>query len=97
MAEIVNLRENEYQVIVSELSKMHTEQMQNIKEIVSELQKLVTSNDSFTANHTSKKILDILDVLSDDILALLQQSFQDSEAGVANMILSMTTTDSACG
>lgn len=96
MAEIINLREEEYETIVSELSKMHTDQLQSVSSVIAEIRKLVTSEDIFSANLTSKKITDMLDVLSDDVMTLLQQAFQDSEAGVANMITSTMTTDSAC-
>lgn len=96
MAEIINLREEEYETIVSELSKMHTDQLQSVSSVIAEIRKLVTSEDIFSANLTSKKITDMLDVLSDDVMTLLQQAFQDSEAGVANMITSTMITDSAC-
>lgn len=96
MAEIINLREEEYETIVSELSKMHTDQLQSVSSVIAEIRKLVTSEDIFSANLTSKKVTDMLDVLSDDVMTLLQQAFQDSEAGVANMITSTMITDSAC-
>lgn len=97
MAQVINLRENEYQTIVSELEKMHTDQLQNIENIINEMKTLVTSEDTFSVNLTSKKMVDMLDMLSEDVMSLLKQVFQDSEAGVANMITSTMTTDSACG
>lgn len=97
MAQIINLRENEYQTIVSELGKMHTDQLQNVENIINEMKTLVTSEDAFSANLTSKKMEDMLDTLSNDVMTLLKQAFQDSEAGIANMITTIMTTDSACG
>lgn len=97
MAQVINLRENEYQTIVSELSKMHANQLQSVADIITDLKTIVTSDDIFTANLTSKKVEDMLDMLSSNIMMLLEQAFQDSEAGVANMIKSVTATDSACG
>lgn len=97
MAQVINLRENEYQTIVTELGKMHIAQLQNVETIINEMKTLVTSEDAFSANLTSKKMVDMLDMLSEDIMPLLKQAFQDSEAGVANMITSTITTDSACG
>lgn len=96
MAQIINLRENEYQTIVSELTKMHTDQLQSVNAVIAAMKNLVTSADAFSANLTSKKMEDMLDTLSADILTLLEQAFQDSEAGVANMIKSAVVTDSAC-
>lgn len=96
MAQIINLRENEYQTIVSELKKMHADHLQNVADIIKEMKTLVSSNDVFSANLTSKKMEDMLDVLANDIMPLLQKAFQDSEAGVANMITTTMVTDSAC-
>lgn len=97
MAQIINLRENEYQTIVSELAKMHTNQLQNVADVIAKMKTLVTSDDVFSTNLTSKKIEDMLDTLLSDIIILLEQVFQDSEAGVANMIKSVMATDGACG
>ncbi len=97
MAQIINLREDEYRNIVTELAKMHTDQLQNIETIINEMKTLVTSEDAFSTDLTSKKMVDMLDTLSDDVMTLLKQAFQDSEAGVANMITTTVTTDSACG
>lgn len=97
MAQIINLREDEYHNIVTELAKMHTDQLQNIETIINEMKTLVTSEDAFSTDLTSKKMVDMLDTLSDDVMTLLKQAFQDSEAGVANMITTTVTTDSACG
>lgn len=97
MAQIINLREDEYRNIVTELAKMHTDQLQNIETIINEMKTLVTSEDAFSADLTSKKMVDMLDTLSEDVMTLLKQAFQDSEAGVANMITTTVTTDSACG
>lgn len=96
MAQIINLRESEYQTIVSELSNMHTNQMDKIREIIGDLNELVTSKTTFSADMVSENITNMLAVLSDSILPLLEQTFQDSEAGVANMITSTTVTDTAC-
>lgn len=97
MAQIINLRENEYQTIASELAKMHTEQLQSVNAVIDAMRKLVTSVDAFSADLTSKKLEDMLDMLSADVIALLEQAFQDSEAGVANMIMSTRLTDSVRG
>lgn len=96
MAQIINLRENEYQTIVSELEKMHSCHLQNVAGIIKEMKTLVSSDDAFSANLTSKKMEDMLDALANDIMPLLQKAFQDSEAGVANMITTTMVTDSAC-
>lgn len=97
MAANINLRENEYQTIISELTKMHTDHLQNVDIVIKEMKALVTSEEGFSVNLTSKKMEDMLDVLSNDVMALLKQAFQDSEAGIANMITSTVATDSACG
>lgn len=96
MAQLINLRETEYQTIVTELSKMHTDHLQCVEDVITKLRNIVTSDDIFSANQTSKKMEDMLDMVTSDITTLLEQAFKDSEAGVANMISSITTTDSAC-
>ena len=97
MAQTVNLREAEYQTIVTELSQMHTDQLRNVEDFIAEMKMMVTSQEIFWANKTSAKMVDMLDVLSNDIMTLVEQAFQDSEARVANMIASTVTTDTACG
>lgn len=97
MAQLINLRQTEYDTIVSELSTMHTDQLQCVADVITKLRTIVTSDDIFSANQTSKKMEDMLDMVTSDVISLLEQAFTDSEAGVANMITTITTTDSACG
>ncbi|MDE7284205.1 MAG: hypothetical protein K2N85_11585 [Lachnospiraceae bacterium] len=96
MAQLINLRETEYQTIVTELSKMHTDQLECVRDVISRLSILALGNDLFYAEKTSRKMKDMLDLVTSDIIVLLEQAFKDSEAGVANMISSITITDSAC-
>lgn len=97
MASIINMRENEYQAIASELAKMHAEQLESINAVISEMRELVTSEDAFYAEQTTEKMLDMLDAFSSEIISLLKQVFRDSEAGTSNMIESMMITDSIRG
>ncbi len=97
MAQTVNLREAEYQTIVAELSQMHTDQLSTVEDFVAEMKMMVTSQEIFWANKTSVKMTDMLDVLSGDIMTLIKQAFQDSEAGVANMVTSIMITDTVKG
>ncbi len=94
MAQVINLRENEYQTIKTELEKMHTDQLQSVAGIIREMKALVTSGDTFLADKTSPKIEDMLNMLSNDVIMLLKQAFHDSEAGITNMIKSAVVTDS---
>lgn len=94
MAEKVNLRQSEYETIGTELSNMHTTQLENINGIIDEIRTMVTDEQVFAVNDISSKITDMLDVLSTDVVALLEQIFEGSENGVANMITSMSLTDS---
>ncbi len=96
MAENINLREQEYQTIVSELSTMHTTQLQNVADVIATMKILASDKSVFSANLTSQKIIDMLDTLSNEVMTLLEQAFTDSEAGVANMITSTVATDTYC-
>lgn len=96
MAQIINLRDAEYQTIMMELSKMHADQLQCVDDIITNLKFTARNHDFFSANKTSKKIEDMLDMVKSDIIALLGQAFHDSEAGVANMISIIKTKDSIC-
>lgn len=93
MAQVINLREDEYQTILSELAKIQTNQLQSVANIITEMKDLVTSEDVFSANLTSKKVEDMLDMLSSDIMALLEQVFHDSGVGLCNMIKNTIVTD----
>lgn len=97
MAQVINLREDEYQTIAAELSAIHAGQLQSVTDIIAQMKTLVTSNDTFSADLTSKKIEDMLDMLSGNVMTLLEQAFEDSETGVASMIKSIMAADSVCG
>lgn len=97
MAQKINLRQSEYGTIVTELEKMHTEQLQNAADIIAEMRSVVTSGDVFKTDQTSQKVADMLDMVSGEVMALLEQAFQSSETGVTTMIASVMATDTACG
>lgn len=97
MAQRINLRESEYQIIMTELTKMHADHLRNVSSVIGEMKTLVNSEDIFSADLTSQKMTEMLDLLASDVMTLLQQAFWDSEAGVANMMASSMITDSACG
>lgn len=94
MAQKVNLREEEYLNMVERLEEMHENQLKMVWNFIIELKILVTSQEIFWANETSTKITDMLDMVSDDVMPLLEEAFQDSETGVASMIESIMATDS---
>ena len=97
MAQVINLREDEYQTLVEQLVKMHANQLQNVTDVINEMRALVTSDEVFSANMTSKKIEDMLDMLSSDVITLLEQVFHDCEIGIGNMIKNTLSTDGICG
>lgn len=96
MADKINLRAEEYHAIQAELRRMHEIQIQTIGEVIEELKALVTNEDAFKADQTSNKMEDMLKVLSVNTADLLQEVFDTSEAGIANMIDTVTITDTAC-
>lgn len=97
MAQIVNLRQTEYKDITTELSKMHIEQLMCIEDVISKLRIIANNKSFFSASQTSKKMVDMLDVITSDVISLLKQIFNDSDKGINNMINSIMTTDSIYG
>lgn len=97
MGQKVNLREEEYRIIVTELEKMHTRQLVMMRSVIEQIKTMGTSKDIFSTLETSLKISNLLNTVSNSVIELLEQVFQDSEAGVANMIESTMTTDSIKG
>lgn len=93
MGNTINLREDEYMTIKTELHNMHQEQLQNISSFISQLKELASSADTFSTTYTSKMIEELLDAFSADVFTLLRQAFRDSEAGIAHMISSVVATD----
>ena len=93
---VVNLREEEYQLIVTELKKMHTEQLKTIKAVIKKIKTIATYGSFFSAQLTSKRVSDVLDTISNDIVKLLEQVFQESEASIEKMIENTITTDGGC-
>lgn len=93
---VVNLREEEYQVIVTELKKMHTEQLETIRAVIEKIKTIATYSSFFSAHLTSKRVSDVLDTISNDIVKLLEEVFQESEASIEKMIENTITTDGEC-
>lgn len=93
MAQLINLRMAEYELIQNKLSDMHTLQIENIRQVIGELKNLVSDENLFFANETSEKVLVLLEVLSTEVIPLLEQAFEDSELGVVCMIEKTMETD----
>lgn len=95
MAEKINLREKEYQAVIAEMQKMHQEQINAITTVINQMRTLVTREDCFSANLTSKKMMEMLDTISGNIVKPMQQAFQNSETAMTNMITNVIETDKA--
>lgn len=91
---VVNLREAEYQAVMTELETMHENQLQTIRAVIEQIKEMVTSKDVFSTIETSANIGNLLCKIEFNVVGLLEQAFQDSEAGVANMIETTMITDS---
>lgn len=94
MGQVINLREEEYRFIMTELEKMHTGQLEAIRAVIEQMKEMAASEDTFSTVQTSANIVNLLCKIDYNIVELLSQAFQDSEAGVAKMIESTMTTDS---
>lgn len=94
MGQVINLREEEYQLIMTELEKMHAGQLEAIRAVIEQMKEMAASEDTFSTVQTSANIVNLLCKIDYNIVELLSQAFQDSEAGVAKMIESTMTTDS---
>lgn len=95
--QVIDLREAEYQTIVTELEKMHTGQLETMRALMEQIRTMADSADVFSAELTSKQISSVLDTIFQDVIDLLEQVFEDSETGVTKMIERMMETDDACG
>ena len=91
---VINLREAEYQAIKTELETMHEYQLQTIRAVIEQMKEMVTDKAVFSTIETSMNIINLLSKIDFNVVGLLEQAFQDSEAGVASMIESTMTTDS---
>lgn len=91
---VINLREAEYQAIKTELERMHEYQLQTIRAVIEQMKEMVTDKAVFSTIETSMNIINLLSKIDFNVVGLLEQAFQDSEAGVASMIESTMTTDS---
>lgn len=93
MAQLINLRMAEYELMQNKLSDMHTLQIENIRQVIGELKNLVSDENLFFANETSEKVLVLLEVLATEVIPLLEQAFEDSELGVVRMVEKTIETD----
>ncbi len=96
MAENINLREQEYNTVLSDLEQFHTTQLEAITDILEKLRSLATSQHGLYAEKTSEKISDVVDCITEDVMGLLEQAFGDSESGICDMITTTMAVDTAC-
>lgn len=94
---VVNLRETEYQDIMRELKRMHTEQLEEIRAAVVRIRAMALTKGVFSAQLTSNRISEVMDTIAFDIVSPLEQAFRDSEACMETMIGETIAADNADG
>ncbi len=93
MADHVNLRETEYSTIITEVETLHRQQKVKIGSIIAQIKVMVSNEGAFYADGTSKKITDLLDTFLQEILPIMNSSFEECENGIERMIQTMETMD----
>lgn len=92
---VVNLRETEYQDIMRELKRMHTEQLKEIRTAIARIRAMAASKGIFSTELTSNRISEVMDTIAFDIVSPLEEAFRDSEASMETMIGETVAADNA--
>lgn len=92
----VNMREDEYNKIQKKLTDYHKDELKSIKSVITDIEGLLENDKDFHVEQTGKNLLSLLNVIKQDILPLIDGTFQDTEQCIETMITSMDHIDTLC-
>lgn len=96
MSYTLNIRKNEYNNLDRKLKAKHIEEVNDIKQICSDIRKLTANNGAFNFNDCSKKVNDILDVLEKQMIPLMDKTFKDTEKSMETLLVTIENLDTIC-
>lgn len=92
----VNLREEEYNKLQRKLADYHENEITSINNVITDIEALLKDNTGFNLEQTGKNLQMLLNVIKQDILPLVQSTFQETEQCVDTMVTSFNNIDTLC-
>lgn len=92
----VNMRADEYNKIQKKLADFHRDELKSINAVIADIEKLLGNDNDFHVQQTGNNLLALLNVIKQDILPLIDSTFQDTEQYIDTMITSFNNIDTLC-
>lgn len=93
MNEKVNLRQGEYETMMSLLKELHSQQYASIREFIRNLNILTEYSGGFYAVETSEKMRIVLEQIESQILPEVETLFKESEEIMSQMVIRIQNAD----
>lgn len=92
----LNMREEEYNKMQSKLADYHADELKSLNAVIADLEKLLGNDKDFHLQQTGNNMLALLNVIKQDILPLIDSTFQSTEQYVDTVITSFNNIDTLC-
>lgn len=92
----LNMREEEYNKMQRKLADYHEDELKSLNAVITDLEMLLGNDKDFQLQQTGNNLLALLHVIKQDILPLIDSTFQATEQYVDTMITSFNNIDTLC-
>ncbi len=92
----LNMREEEYNKMQKKLADYHEDELESLNAVISDLERLLGNDKDFHLQQTGNNLLALLNVIKQDILPLIDSTFQATEQYVDTIITSFNNIDTLC-
>lgn len=96
MANIVNLQQQEYDTVLTQLENLHENAITNLKSISAEIQSLCQKEGGFYAEKISEKVGFLMSCLESEIIWPTETNFEASKMCMDNFAEIVLNVDTAC-
>lgn len=92
----LNMREEEYNKIQKKLADYHEDELESLNAVITDLERLLGNDKDFHLQQTGNNLLVLLNVIKQDILPLIDSTFQATEQYIDTIIISFNNIDTLC-
>lgn len=93
MAEIINLRENEYNSAGDTLRSIHESAIGEMRDMINSYKSELLTVDTFFAITTTQMLIQVLDIVQNELMVNTIELFENTELALSEMISETMATD----